>query len=387
MDMEYKANLFDYLAWRGDVTFEQSPFNEIDGMIFARLVYAPFDLVVPDYRQKTGKTLPDQSLVREQYYPIKLLMEQLLAASDLSEHVLDPEDVKLFDALAQSPRFMNLRVGNFVDIFDTVEEIQFAACVFEITPKRFCVTYRGTDSTLIGWKENFNMGFICPISSQILAKEYLEDFAKNVKGELILCGHSKGGNLASYAAAFCGEKVQKRILNIYNYDGPGFEEKVLEAEGFQRICDRIKTFVPQASMVGMLLGHKEEHQVVHSTEIRGPVQHNMYSWEVLGAKFVYEDSVNNASVYLDHTMKDWMASMDTEQRARFVEAVYSLISGTSDKTLAGMRSNWLQNSKIILHSLKNMDEESKKVISEGMSLFFKCAKKASFWSNTEHTKE
>ncbi len=381
--MEYKANLFDYLKWRGDVTMEQSPFNEIDGMILARLVYAPFGLVLTDGEQLSGSELPDRTLVREHYYELKSVMELLLAVPEIEKRVLDAEDVKLFAELAKSPRFMHLYLGDFIDLFDKKEEIQFAACVVRISDKLHCVTYRGTDSTLIGWKENFNMGFICPIRSQVLAKEYLEDFAEHVRGKLLLAGHSKGGNLASYAAAFCNVKIQKRIQTVYNYDGPGFEEKVLEEEGFQRICDRIRTFVPQASMVGMLLGHKEQHQVVHSTEVRVPIQHNMYSWEVLGTRFVYEESVNSTSVYLDHTMKDWLASMDIEKRERFVEAAYSLIADTPDKTLSGLLSNWKQNSKLVLRSLIQMDEESKKTISEGMSLFFKCARNASFLPETK----
>ena len=385
--MEYKANLFDYLNWRGDVTMEQSPFNEIDGMIFSRLSYAPFGLVAEDGVQFSGRELPDRKLLHGNFYSLGMMMHRLLAIKEIEKQVLENDDVRLFEALAESERFKNLYLGNFIDLYDEVEEIQFSAYVIKISEQQFCVTYRGTDSTLVGWKENFNMGFICPIISQTLAKAYLSAFAKSVKGELILAGHSKGGNLAAYAAAFTEEKIQKRILNVYNYDGPGFDDSVLESEGYQSICEKIRTFVPQASMVGMLLGHKEKHQVVHSTEIRGPIQHNVYSWEVLGARFVYEDSVNAASNYLDHTMKDWLGNMSREQREKFVEAVYSLISGTPDKTLAGMKSNWKVNSKLILHSLVNMDEESRNIISEGMALLFKSAKRATFGNFTENTKE
>lgn len=385
--MDYKANLFDYLAWRGDVSLQDSPFNEVDGMILARLSYAPFQLVMTEGIQQNGTVLQNRDLVREHYYELSMVMQQLIGHPDIKKEVLDITDIRLFDALSNSNRFKNLYIGNFVDMYDREKEIQFSGFVVKIAEKRYCVVYRGTDNTLIGWKEDLNMGFICPIPSQILAKDYLEDFALHVKGELVIAGHSKGGNLAAYAAAFCEEKIQKRIGTVYNYDGPGFDDSVLETDGYQRICKKIKTYVPQGSLVGMLLGHKEEHQVVHSSELFGPIQHDVYSWEILGPKFVYEDGVNSTSLYVDHAMKDWLSNMDKTQRERFVEAAFSLISETPDKTLAGIRENWLQNGMIILRSLKHMDNESREIIQEGMSLFFKSARNVNIHNSEDTAKE
>lgn len=351
--MEYKANLFDYLDWRGDLTLATDPFNEIDGMILSRFAYAFFGLVM---EQKAD------------FIRLKDIAGMLLDYPDMASIVLEGDDMRLYRRMAECPRFCNMMVGNFVDLFDKVQEIQFSAYTVKLDENSYCAVYRGTDNTVVGWKENMNMGFTSPLMSQKLAVEYLNDFAQSHEGNLFLAGHSKGGNLASYAAAFCRQDVQERIIGVYNYDGPGFHEAVLEAEGFRVICDRIHTFVPQASLVGVLLGHKEEHRVIHSLDFRGPVQHNMYSWEVRGNHFVYEEKTTSASQFFNQTLKEWLAKMDMEQREKFVEALYSVISETNDRTLNGMKENWLENSKLIIKSLAHMDEESRGIIQEGLAL-------------------
>ncbi len=360
--MEYKANLFDYLKWRGDISFKGSPFNKIDGMILSRFSYAPFELVF-----KNGEN---------GFQRLSDVTEKMLARNDIENIVLDPEDVELFRLLGESGRFRDLMVGNFADRYDREDEVQFSAITIRFSEDTYGIAYRGTDNTLIGWKEDLNMGFILPVASQLYAKEYLEDIAKRTGASIVLMGHSKGGNLAVYAAAFCQEEVQGRIADVYNYDGPGFEESVLETEGYGRICERIHTFVPQSSVVGMLLGHKEEHQVVHSQEFRGLSQHNVYSWEVQGKEFLYEEDVTKKSRYLDNTMKNWIAGMDKEKREMFVEALYSLVSDTRAKTLKEMKNDWVENSQLIIKSMKNMDEGTKQYIKDGIALFIKCA-----WNN------
>lgn len=360
--MDYKENLFDYLKRSGGIKFEEMPFHKIDGMILSRFSYAPFGLVMQEEDDRFRR--------------LKDVAEELLRCPRIEEEVLYAEDIKLIRMLGESRRFGDLLIGNYVDLYDREDEVQFSAITIRFGDGTCGIVFRGTDNTLIGWKEDLNMGFIFPIASQRYAKEYLEETAEKEEGSVRLMGHSKGGNLAVYAAAFCEEKVQARIVDVYNYDGPGFDDSVLESDGYERICEKIHTFVPQASVVGMLLGHKEEHQVVHSQEFRGPYQHNVYSWEVQGTEFSYESGVTKTSRYLDSTLKEWMANMDKEERELFVETVFSLLSDTTATTLQEMKKGWRENTQLILKSMKNMDEETKKHMKTGISLFMKCA-----WSN------
>jgi hypothetical protein len=357
--MEYKTNLFDYLKWRGDLSFETSPFNHIDGMILSRFSYAPFGLV--------------QSEKGDFFCSLKEITEKLLKDPRLEESVLMEDDVELIRQLSESPRFSNLGIGGYVDLYDRTNEWQFSAITIRISEGEYGIAYRGTDNTLVGWKEDLNMAFEFPIASQRFAKEYLELFAEKYPGSYDLMGHSKGGNLATYAAAFCSETVQENIRAVYNYDGPGFDESVLAEEGFRRMEKRMHTYVPQGSIVGMLFGHNEEYRIVHSMEIRELFQHNTYSWEVCGPDFVYEDSTTQNSRNLDRTMKNWLASMDKRQRELFVEALYSVVADTNARTIHDVKNGWKENSQIMLKSMSQMDERTRANIKEGIALFLRCA--------------
>lgn len=361
--MEKKANMLDYLAWRGDIALSESTFNPIDGMVLARFSYAPFQLAF----------LEDGS----RYMTIEDATGKMLADKACGKLCLYQEDVELIEALHKSQRFNKLLMGDFVDIFKENEEVQFSAFSLRIDDTHMCVVYRGTDNTIVGWKEDLNMGFVSPLGCQILGKEYLEKIAdQNPKVTFILCGHSKGGNVSAYAAAFCRRDIQERIRDVYNFDGPGFEDSVLESEGYERACTRIHTYVPQSSLVGMILGHREKHMIVHSMDQRVPYQHNMYTWEVLGKDFIYDETTTNASRYFDRTLKEFLGKMDKQHREVFVDTAYSLLGGTDAITVEDITSNFKDTSKIMLKTMKEMDVESRKNLAEGLRLFMKCA-----WKN------
>jgi hypothetical protein len=357
--MEYRNNLFDYIKWRGDLSFKQSSFNKIDGMILSRFSYVPFGLVIP----KKDK----------QFYRLGDLADRLCHYPDIENSVLKAEDTELLRLLGASSRFRDLQIGNYVDLYDAKDEVQFSAITIQFPDGVHGIAFRGTDDTLVGWKEDMKMGFVFPIASQCHAKNYLEELANKTSDRLVLMGHSKGGNLAAYAAAFCDRRIQERIRTVYNYDGPGFHDGVLESEEYSHICRKIHTFVPQSSVVGMLLGHREAHRVVRSNEV-GPFQHNVYSWEVQGKEFLYEQELTKGSRFLDRTMKNWLAGMDQEQRELFVEAVFSIVSDTNAKTLRDMKNDWRGNSQQIFKSMKNMDEGTKRTIRDGIALFMKSAR-------------
>lgn len=230
------------------------------------------------------------------------------------------------------------------------------------------VAYRGTDNTIVGWKEDFNMSFQDLVPSQIDAVKYLEDTAKNKKMKLRVGGHSKGGNLAVYAGMCCNPKVKSRILDIYNNDGPGFQENIINSEEYKEIISKVHTYLPQTSIIGRLLNHKEECVIIKSTQ-RGIMQHDLYSWQVLGDKFV-KDEATNMSQFIDGTITTWLKEVGPEQREKFIDILFDILSKTNVETVHEMGQNWFSSAKIILTSYKNIDGESKKIILKTLNALF-----------------
>ena len=316
------SDLFDYLAWRGDIPMDQAPFNPVDGLILSILSYVHFDGLVPsDLRG-----------------PIPL-GEAAGAWLSLPEgrrgRVRCPSDRKLLAALARCRRFSPLGLAFAQDRFVPEEEMQFAAIALLLEDGSAFLSFRGTDATLVGWREDFNMSFLDAVPAQQAALAYVERFASLFPGPLRLGGHSKGGNLAVFAGALARLKVRDRILAIYNNDGPGFTRLVLDSPGYQELLTRLHTFVPQSSVVGLLLERDEPHTVVRSRQI-GLLQHDPYSWEVEGGSFVQAEEVTPGSRMADQAIKGWLAGLSPQERSQFVDALFQLLSAGEASTTADL---------------------------------------------------
>ncbi len=352
------STVFDYLAWRGDLTMDKDPLNEVDGMILSRFAYVPFEYF--------------QNPLSAEFLPLKEIAAQAEQDEALrTQNRWMLQDREMLAALRESARFSCLQAGLEESVFATDSQTQFSAVTVKLDPGRYALCFRGTDNTLIGWKENLNMSFLCPVPAQKKAVEYVQRAAKAVPGRLILCGHSKGGNLAVYAASFCGSAVQERVDAVYNYDGPGFFDQVLQQEGFLRIQDRIRTYVPQFSVVGMLLGHPEGRTVVHSTQT-GLMQHDTYSWQVQGASFC-RDTVTDGSLFVDATLKQWTADMSPAQFEKLVDAIYLVLSDTRMRTMQQMRDNWPETAARVVRSFTGMDEKTRDAVFEALKLLARSA--------------
>ena len=281
-------------------------------------------------------------------------------------------DGELLPALAASRRFGDLPIGFFGCKLDEVRQTQFAALTVELAEDLHVIVFRGTDNTVVGWKEDMNMSFRCPVPGQEMAVEYVRRVAGKTGGRLILCGHSKGGNLAVYAGAFCGEELQARIDAVYNYDGPGFYGDVLAAAGYERISGRIHTYVPQFSVVGMLLGHPEGHTVVHSANT-GLMQHDVYSWEVQGPAFVCLETVTGGSQFVAGTVREWTGDMTPEQFEQFADVIYTVLTDTSFTTMHEMKENWFDTARSFVRSVTGMDDAARDAAMEALKLLARSA--------------
>lgn len=367
------ANILDYLEWRGDLDFKKTKFNEIDSLILSRFSYFPLDGLLKNDKKIT---------IKEAY-------ERFLKKGEKNCRILQIEDLQLFPAMAKSARFGDLYITNFINKIDKEEEKQFSAVTILLPNNVMYVSYRGTDNTLVGWKEDFNLSFDSDVPSQHDAVNYLEKVAKELKGKIMIGGHSKGGNLAVYAGIFCNDETKKRIVEVYNHDGPGMNSMVIETKQYKKSVKKIHTYVPQSSVIGRLLYHEEQYTVIQSVE-KGIMQHDLYSWQVLGQKFVTLNEVTNGSEIVDKVIKSWLNGVTPKQREEFVNTLYQIISSTDAETLSELSSNWIKNAGKVLKAYQTSDEESKKIISQTLTAVFSLTKESlinSLKSNEKDKKE
>ena len=311
------GNLLDYLAWRGDLSLDRVPFGPVDGLVLSVLSYVHFD----------G---PAQ---REEPVPLGAAAEEYLALPPARRGRCRCEtDLALLRALASAPRFARLGLCRCADRFVPKEETQFAALTVLLDDGSAFLAFRGTDGTLVGWKEDFNLSFLDVVPAQLEAADYVQTFAAGFSGPLRLGGHSKGGNLAVAGAALAGMKARDQIRWVWSFDGPGLNPYLLARPGYSELLTRIRSFVPKSSVVGLLLAHEEPHTVVDSDQ-DGLFQHDPYSWQVQGPGFVRLEEVDPGSRLIDRTLKNWLAGLTNAQREAVADTLYELLSSGDATTV------------------------------------------------------
>ena len=353
------CNVFDYLNWRGDLSFDQVGVCEVDGLIFSILSYVDYSEVVSS--EIHGIRRPPALLTITKRYL------SAHSGGDVPELglMLSKEIVKLLVKASKTKRFGLLRPICFVNKICDQTEMQFSAIAFSFENGDTFVAFRGTDDTLVGWKENFNMSFIYPVPAQKEAVAFLDYVASKTQGRIYLGGHSKGGNLAVYAAVKASKATRSRIAAVYNNDGPGFDSDFISGEDYKEIKDRIFTYVPQSSVVGMLLEHEESYTVVKSRQ-SGIMQHNGLSWEAMGNSFVKLDSVSEDSKVLDTSMKEWLATMTPAERENVVDALYEALSATNAKTLSDLGADKIK----IVRAWNAMDNDARNQVRRCINIIF-----------------
>ena len=289
-------NFYTYLKWRGDLTFANAPFNEVDNLLLSQIAYVDFDDIVKGPDECYSITIGDA---------MRKLKKRYDEDSIKNMPKLSREWLETFYAIASSKRFMNQHMSCYVKEIDAVRESQFAAIRIDIDDNSTYIAYSGTDTSVVGWKENFNMTFLEATPGQKKATKYLETVTENLYRIIRVGGHSKGGNLAVYAAMHARSEVRDKITCIYNNDGPGFTKKMILKEAYKEILPRIHTFVPQSSVIGMLLMHEENIEIIKSSNV-GLMQHDAVSWGVMGDSFLKVDNREKSMVKIDKTLKKWV---------------------------------------------------------------------------------
>ncbi len=355
------GSLFDYLDWRGDLRFTDTALGEVDGLILSLLSYIDFEGIVPSDYEKSV-TLLDAT---RQY------LRRHRGENAYLGVIVPPDIVSLAAKASKSRRFGDARLCGYVNRVDDGEQKQFCAMTFLLSDNTAFVAFRGTDDTLVGWKENFNMSFMDTVPAQQDAVSYLEEMATTLPHPFSIGGHSKGGNLAIFSAVRCKPNLKERLLTAFSYDGPGFSHGFCEGADYESIRPKLRTIVPDSSVVGMLLEHEETYEVVKSCAT-GLLQHNGFSWEVLGGKFIHLDTVTGESRLIDAALKNWLDSMSAEEREGFVDNIYETLTAVGAKTLTELNAEKLK----LVKAWGSLDPKTRSVLIKCVSLLLRPGSRA-----------
>ncbi len=348
------ANLIDYIDWRGDLTFEQSRFNEVDNVLFVFFSFLDMRGIVSDTPGVDGITLRDAT---EKYF------ERIEDEKFSFGAIIPTKDIHtMAKKMAASVRFGGAVLSGFTDRIDLEAEEQFAGYTAKLEDGSSFVSFRGTDDTLVGWKEDMNMSFSSETAAQKSAVAYIAKVAENLDGPIRIGGHSKGGNLAVYSAAQSPRAIRQRIYRVYNNDGPGFTKDFIASEGYMDIRSRIVKLVPQDSVVGMMLYNDRNYTVVKS-EKTGIDQHNSFLWQVLGKRFVRVRRLSKKTVILNNTLNKWLEDKDMDTRRELCGAVYEIMTAANAKTL----TDFSRDKLLLIRSIRMIEPQKRDMVFRALS--------------------
>lgn len=345
------GNIMDYISWRGDLSFEQSQFNEVDNFILACFSYVNLDGIPAVTKQKG--------------IGLKKLTEEFMKLHTMKELEADKSFIRLAPfmmmEMAKSVRFGKCVVRNYVNDIVTEAEQQFAAMEIVLEDGTSYVSFRGTDDTIIGWKEDFNLS-TGVVPAQKRAIEYLQKISEHTDGMLRVGGHSKGGNLAIYGSVMC-KSAHEKILEIYSNDGPGFSREFQELPEMKEMMPKIIRIIPEYSIIGTLLEHEKEPVIVASSS-KGLLQHDGFSWEVQGPALVRRDSLNKTALRFIEILHKWIDGMDMEQKRLLIEDLFATLQASGYENLSEVQSGGLKSLAAMVKRVEKFAPESRGMMQE-----------------------
>ena len=346
-------NMLDYIKEFGHVSFEERAFSEIDALVLTELEYLPLEKVVPS--DENGENFVTVKEIAE------YMKEHKKQLFDENPMMMTPERHEVSQIIADAPRFQSMKFFGVVSEWDKDTTKQFAAITVEVEPGVRLVIFRGTDDTLIGWKEDFLMTYSPLVAAQTDAKEYLAKQASLWGGDLMVSGHSKGGNLALYAAATQEEDVQLRIVDIFCFDSPGLYRSVLETKGYQNIVPLAMRYIPQDALVGLMLESEVPYVIVKSDAV-GAMQHSAMTWGIEDGQFIKVDKLTKNSLLNDQTFKKWTESVSDEELELFWNVFFELLFTVGIETVNDVYGQFMHYVQEFLKAAGEMDEEKRELL-------------------------
>lgn len=345
------GNIMDYISWRGDLSFEQSQFNEVDNLILACFSYVNLDGI--------------SAVTKQKGIGLKKLTKEFMKLHTMKELEADKSFIRLAPfmmmKMAKSVRFGKCVVRNYVNDIVTEAEQQFAAMEIVLEDGTSYVSFRGTDDTIIGWKEDFNLS-TGVVPAQKRAIEYLQKISEHTDGMLRVGGHSKGGNLAIYGSVMC-KSAHEKILEIYFNDGPGFSREFQELPEMKEMMPKIIRIIPEYSIIGTLLEHEKEPVIVASSS-KGLLQHDGFSWEVQGPALVRRDRLNKTALRFIEILHKWIDGMDTEQKRLLIEDLFATLQASGYENLSEVQSGGLKSLAAMVKRVEKFAPESRGMMME-----------------------
>lgn len=356
------GTMLDYIREYGEYTFDEKPLGEVDSLIFSQFAYLKLDGMVPLVTE--NKKSVNLQFIRDHADYEKLYADERY----------EKENRALFTAMLQSKRFRKVKLNCYSNIVEPEWETQFSAVTFLLTEDLAYLAYRGTDETIVGWKEDFNMAFLDPVPGQLFAVKYMDRVMQKLQHRFFVGGHSKGGNFAVYAALSCKEEEKDRILRVFNHDGPGFRPEVLKRLDYPSMDEKIIRILPHSSLVGMLFSPAAcKYEVVESKTF-GLLQHDPFTWLVEEDHFLKVKDIYKSRKFSGDTINEWILSMNEEQVRTFVDTLYQVISASEAVTLLDFTADWKKSLMGVLTAAKEVDEKTKEVIREIVKSLFSMAK-------------
>ena len=347
------GTLSDYIKWRGDLEFWQDGFNVIDNMILSCLSYVPLDGIYEKY----GAEVIDIQDVNEIYFKNFHDENRYGEGSILRDGPITLKNV------AGTNRFRHVKIRNYISKLELDKTLQFAAMEFLLPDGTSYVAFRGTDDSIVGWKEDFMLA-LEEVEAERQAVAYLNNIASDNDRMLRVGGHSKGGHLAMYATAMCDEGIRERIINVYSNDGPGFMEKVAKSKAMKAICPKLISIVPEETIVGLLMEPVGTPIVVKSTAI-SVAQHNPATWCIEGKQLVTTDEVSKTARFINKKLKENIYKMSDDELNEFVDNLFSIFESTGAITLSEVKNSGLRGLQAMTKTAGNLSKKfTKTVLSE-----------------------
>ncbi|MCM1045777.1 MAG: DUF2974 domain-containing protein [Candidatus Gastranaerophilales bacterium] len=355
------GTIIDYLKEYGDCSFADMPMNDVDSLILCQLSYLKFDKVVPDAQGENGGVSLEE------------IAGHVSVDTLFADVRYERQNRALFEAMLAGRRYRSLRLSFYVNLIEKEWETQFCAVTFLLEDGTHYAAFRGTDETIIGWKEDFNMAFLSPVPGQAHSVEYLERVMEACGGIFCVGGHSKGGNLAVYSAMNCAPNLQERIRKVYSMDGPGFRPEVLQKCRYDQIAGKVVKILPHSSLVGMLFEREIQYEVVESKNF-GLAQHDPYSWLVEGRHFIKVRDVYEISKKWDNTLNEWILSLDEAQLRTFVDTLFQVIYASEAEDLIAFTADWKKSVNGVIAAMREVDSETQQMLKQTVKALFEIAK-------------
>ena len=344
-------NSKNFIQEYGDISFTEKPFCDADNLAVCQMFYMPLEKVAPN-------SLDDEPV------PFSEVCEKLYAYNGYKHKapglVLTKKISVLLMEMAKSRRYSEVKIVGCSQTFGKAPAVQFGSATLLLPDGTTVVVFRGTDDTLIGWKEDIDLYTKKGVPSHKLAADYINEVGKKFDGDIIVCGHSKGGNLALFGTLFCNKEVRDRIVCFYNNDGPGFHTfDYVNSAQYKEMLPRYKHFVPDCSLVGMLLAHDDDYVPVKSSRLLGPTQHDLSTWQVKGDTVIPKDDLKFLAKVVDVMLLDFIFNT-TEKEVEALDKVADiLIEATGATGLLDFAANIISSVKGAKNAWTEIDDSAK----------------------------